>query len=112
MSVTSTNAPKRSRLSAALFAAILVPAAGVAFAQEQQSSTTSSPSTQATNTLDKVTVTGSRIKRAEIEGPAPVTIVTAEDIEKRRFPRTGRPEQHHEFFLGRKGRLQREFSAA
>ena len=85
MSVTSTNAPKRSRLSAALFAAILVPAAGVAFAQEQQSSTTSSPSTQATNTLDKVTVTGSRIKRAEIEGPAPVTIVTAEDIEKQGF---------------------------
>lgn len=35
--------------------------------------------------LDKVTVTGSRIKRAEIEGPAPVTIVTAEQIKKEGF---------------------------
>jgi outer membrane receptor protein involved in Fe transport len=31
-------------------------------------------------TLDKVTVTGSRIPRSEIEGAAPVTIVTAEQI--------------------------------
>ncbi len=36
-------------------------------------------------TLDKVTVTGSRIKRAEVEGPAPVVVVTAQDIEKQGF---------------------------
>src|SRR3546814_9369715 len=35
--------------------------------------------------LDRVTVTGSRIKRAEIEGPAPVTIITAEDLEQQGF---------------------------
>lgn len=33
-------------------------------------------------TLDTVTVTGSRIKRSEVEGPAPVTIITAEQIKK------------------------------
>jgi iron complex outermembrane receptor protein len=32
------------------------------------------------STLDTVTVTGSRIPRAEIEGPAPITVMTAEEI--------------------------------
>ena len=84
MSVRNTNALKRSRLSAALIAAMVVPFAGTAFAQEQQA-TANTQSSQATSTLDKVTVTGSRIKKAEIEGPAPVTVITAEDIEKQGF---------------------------
>jgi len=33
-------------------------------------------------TLDRVTVTGSNIRRADIEGPAPVLVVTAADIER------------------------------
>lgn len=66
----------------ALIAALVVPATG-AMAQEAQQS--SSPSSDSTSTLDKVVVTGSRIKRAEIEGPAPVTVITAEDIEKQGF---------------------------
>ena len=87
MSVRNTISPKRNLLSAALFAAILIPASGAAFAQaeqdEEQQST--APATSQTTNLDKVTVTGSRIKRAEIEGPAPVTVVTAADIEKQGF---------------------------
>ena len=55
MSVRNTNAPKRSRLSAALIAAIVVPFAGTAFAQEASES---SQQAQSTSTLDKVTVTG------------------------------------------------------
>lgn len=35
--------------------------------------------------LEKVVVTGTHIKRAEIEGPAPVTVITAEDIKKQGF---------------------------
>lgn len=35
--------------------------------------------------LDTVTVTGSRIPRSEIEGPAPVLTITAEDIARRGF---------------------------
>lgn len=71
---------QRSRLSAALLAAMLVPVATNAFAQEEGGT----ESSQATD-IDKVVVTGSRIKRAEIEGPAPVTVITAEDIEQQGF---------------------------
>ncbi len=35
--------------------------------------------------LDAVLVTGSRIARAQVEGPAPVTVITAEDIRKQGF---------------------------
>jgi outer membrane receptor protein involved in Fe transport len=34
------------------------------------------------NELDRVVVTGSRIKRVEIEGPAPVVVITREDIDR------------------------------
>jgi len=79
MNLKCTSAPVRNRLSAALFAAMLLPLASSAFAQDTQ------PSTDGAQTLDRVTVTGSRIKRAEIEGPAPVTVITAADIEKQGF---------------------------
>ena len=36
-------------------------------------------------TLDTVTVTGSRIKRAQIEGPTPVAVITAEQMKKEGF---------------------------
>jgi outer membrane receptor protein involved in Fe transport len=38
-----------------------------------------------TEQLEKVTVTGSHIPRAQIEGPAPITIVSARDIAERGF---------------------------
>lgn len=46
---------------------------GVAFAQESQS--------HDATTLDRLTVTGSRIKRAEIEGPLPVIVMDRASIE-------------------------------
>ncbi|WP_454830259.1 TonB-dependent receptor plug domain-containing protein [Pseudoxanthomonas wuyuanensis] len=82
MTIRNSLSPKRSRLTMALVTALIVPATG-AMAQEVQQST--APSSDSTATLDKVVVTGSRIKRAEIEGPAPVTVITAEDIEKQGF---------------------------
>lgn len=36
-------------------------------------------------TLDNVVVTGSRIKRSEVEGPAPVNVITGEQIRKEGF---------------------------
>lgn len=42
---------------------------GVVYAQES------------TTDLDRIEVTGSRIKRAEIEGPSPITVITRADIE-------------------------------
>ncbi|MCD7097752.1 TonB-dependent receptor [Stenotrophomonas sp. MMGLT7] len=45
----------------------------------------SAASAQETKDLDQVTVTGSRIARAEVEGPAPVTVITAQEIQKQGF---------------------------
>jgi iron complex outermembrane recepter protein len=85
MSARLSITPKRSRLSAALFTAMLLPIAGAAMAQDQAPEASQSASTEAATNLDKVVVTGSRIKRAEIEGPTPVTVITADDIEKQGF---------------------------
>lgn len=88
MNVRNSAALKRSRLSAALFAALMVPMASVAIAQEADTQdppeAPASQNSEAT-TLDKVVVTGSRIKRAEVEGPSPVIVITAAEIEKQGF---------------------------
>src|SRR3954454_16171351 len=83
---------KRNRLSTALFAAMLLPLTGAAFAQdsaEEAPATPASSSSQGTTNLDKVTVVGSRIKRSELEGPAPVTVVTRADIDREGFQTVG-----------------------
>ncbi|KAF1710066.1 TonB-dependent receptor [Pseudoxanthomonas kalamensis DSM 18571] len=77
---------KRNRLCSAMLAAMVVSAGTPAFAQEtEQAETETTTTSQTTQTLDKVEVTGSRIKRTEIEGPAPVVVLTADDIEKEGF---------------------------
>ncbi|WP_187775696.1 TonB-dependent receptor plug domain-containing protein [Luteimonas suaedae] len=83
----------RNALASALALALFPPFAALAQAQDAQQPP---PAEQAgapaetgpdenARTLDTVTVTGSRIKRAEIEGPAPVTIITGEQIRKEGF---------------------------
>src|SRR3546814_3728257 len=62
---------KPNRLSVALFAALALPVAGTAFAQdaadqeEEQATAAPAQASEETTELDRVTVTGSRIKRAE-----------------------------------------------
>ena len=86
MSVRKKTALQRSRLAAALVAALFVPVIGTAAAQDAQDDEEDTTTSQSqTATLDKVTVTGSRIKRAEVEGPAPVTVITAAEIEREGF---------------------------
>ena len=72
----------RSPLTLALAAAMILPTA--AFAQ-----TSNAPAQQqeedSAKTLEKVEVVGSRIKRAQVEGPSPVTIISAEQIEAQGF---------------------------
>ena len=85
-------APKRSRLTAALLTSLMLPA-GLAAAQEPQQDNDAAPAvaqsgSSATN-LDRVSVVGSRIKRAEIEGPAPVTVITRADIDREGFQTVG-----------------------
>ena len=78
MSVRKPAVLKKSRLSAAMLAAILMPAAASALAQDTEESS----SQEATN-LEKVVVTGSLIPQTELETFVPVTIITAEDIKAR-----------------------------
>lgn len=72
--------PKRRHLASAILASLLLP--GMALAQ---SSTDTADTSSAPKELDKVMVTGSRIARASTEGPAPVVVITAEEIQKQGF---------------------------
>src|SRR3546814_6653190 len=63
---------KPNRLSIALFAVLALPVAGTAFAQdaadqqeEEQAAAAPAQASEDTTELDRVTVTGSRIKRSE-----------------------------------------------
>ena len=70
---------KKRLLSRAVQAALLLTLPGAAYAQ--QADQPQDPATQQSSTLDSVVVTGSRIPRAQVEGPAPVSVITAEDIQ-------------------------------
>jgi iron complex outermembrane receptor protein len=74
----------RSKLTVALMATLVSVAAMPASAQDQSSSQDTADQPASTE-LDKVVVTGSRIKKVDIEGPAPVTVITADDIERQGF---------------------------
>lgn len=84
MPVRNTRALKRNRLCAALFAAFVLPVTAAAAQETQQEQEQASAPAKAQN-LDKVVVTGSRISRVDVEGPSPVTVITAADIEKEGF---------------------------
>lgn len=80
-----TRQPVRARrgaLAPALAAAIAMTIAAGAHAQEQAPPP---PSDGDAVELDGVVVTGSRIKRSQVEGPSPVTIITDEDLQKQGF---------------------------
>ncbi|QCO68779.2 TonB-dependent receptor [Luteimonas yindakuii] len=79
-------APRLNTLSIAL-SMVMLATAPTAFAQDQ--SEQSRPASTQASTLDTVTVVGSRIKRAEIEGPAPVTVITRADIDREGFQTVG-----------------------
>src|SRR5207342_115569 len=90
MMSSNTRRLERSRLSAALFAALLMPAAGVAMAQDAAQPTPAQPTAdqaatgKATN-LDKIVVTGSLIPQTTLETAKPVMIITAQDLKARGF---------------------------
>ena len=85
MSYAKHLVPRSNQLSAALMAALVSTVALPVFAQDSATSS----STEAARTLDTVTVVGSRIKRAEIEGPAPVTVISREQIDREGFQTVG-----------------------
>ncbi|HEY0660209.1 MAG TPA: TonB-dependent receptor [Lysobacter sp.] len=74
---------RRNALTLALITTLFT--AVPAHAQEAAAAEASKEPEAKAKTLDGVTVTGSRIKRAEIEGPAPVTVITSKDMEAAGF---------------------------
>ena len=106
MSGRNTRSQSRNRLSAAVLAAIILPMAGTAFAQDagtatdepqQQSATADSADAE---TLDKVVVTGSLIPRSQLETATPVTTITASDIRARGFTSVSDALQKSTFATG------------
>ena len=95
MSVRNTNALKRSRLTAALFTA-LVPLAGNVLAQDAGQDQGAPRATE----LDKVVVTGSLIPQTQKETFTPVTIISAEDIKARGFNSVSDVLQQSSFATG------------
>lgn len=81
--------PRLNQLSMAVAGAMLLTVAVPAFAQEADDETTVTTGSSPASTLDTVTVVGSRIKRAEIEGPAPVTVISREQIDREGFQTVG-----------------------
>ncbi|MDB6163632.1 MAG: TonB-dependent receptor [Xanthomonadaceae bacterium] len=84
---------ERSRLSAALFAALVMPVTGLALAQnaappqttpDQAPDQTTPASTKAAN-LDKIVVTGSLIPQTTLETAKPVLVISAQDLKTRGF---------------------------
>jgi iron complex outermembrane recepter protein len=73
-------------MGSALSAAVAMALAGNASAQDQEPQAPQQTQEASTSsTLDRVTVTGSRIARANVEGPAPVVVITSEEIERQGF---------------------------
>jgi iron complex outermembrane recepter protein len=75
---------KTNRLRDAVTVALTAGAAslassGAAFAQSANDGQTASG--QQTTTLDRIEVTGSRIRRTEVEGPNPITVVSRADMQ-------------------------------
>lgn len=73
-----------SKLTGAIKFALFVGTAsmatsGLAFAQDQEQG--QEEAAQDTTTLDRIQVTGSRIKRADVEGALPVTVINRADID-------------------------------
>jgi iron complex outermembrane recepter protein len=75
------STPRRHRLATAVHACLLFAVPALASAQ-QDSATSAATAQEEARTLDTVQVTGTRIKRAAVEGKLPVQTLSREDIER------------------------------
>lgn len=75
----------RNALASALALALFVPIAAQAQTTPPDAAALDVEANKAPTEVDEVVVTGSRIKRAEIEGPAPVTVISAAQIKAEGF---------------------------
>ena len=73
----------RRPLTLALAMALALPLSAPAFAQDEADDDATETSTE--QKLERITVTGSNIKRSTVEGPAPVTMISRDQLEKEGF---------------------------
>jgi iron complex outermembrane recepter protein len=90
MNLETNRKLRRDRLTSAILATLLIPFSGAVFAQQsaepkEDEQEQAQASSQNATELQKIQVIGSRIKRAEIEGPSPVTIISTDQLEKEGF---------------------------
>jgi iron complex outermembrane receptor protein len=71
---------KRNKLALALAGLLLAPVASTAFAQSAQ--TSDNADQQSAKQLQTITVTGSAVPRIDVETPSPVTVLTAQQIQR------------------------------
>jgi outer membrane receptor protein involved in Fe transport len=77
--------PLATAIAATLFGFVATVVSPPTQAQAAAAPDATAPADPQASTLDAIEVTGSRIPRAQIEGPAPVTVMTAEDIRANGF---------------------------
>lgn len=75
----------RRPLTMALAMALALPICAPTWAQETDDDDAEQASQSSEQALEKIVVTGSNIKRASVEGPAPVTVISREQLEKEGF---------------------------
>ncbi|MET0130453.1 MAG: TonB-dependent receptor [Stenotrophomonas chelatiphaga] len=83
--MTNRKLLSRNPLSFALASVLVVSAIAPVYAQEAGNEAGGKNAT----TLDRVSVVGSRIKRTDVEGPAPVTVISRAEIDREGFQTVG-----------------------
>ena len=81
MTSRGINDPKRSWLKLIVLASSI----GLALNSWAQDADTDGDEDEESSDLDRLVVTGSRIGRTDVEGPSPVTVLTADEIEREGF---------------------------
>ncbi len=71
---------RKTTLAAAIACGIFGYAATTASVRAQEQATPTTSEEPSSTSLEAIVVTGSRIPRAQVEGPAPITVLTAADI--------------------------------
>ncbi|HWE46147.1 MAG TPA: TonB-dependent receptor [Caulobacteraceae bacterium] len=87
MTVQSTKS--RLLASATIAFALAASFGGVAFAADGQSDQANATDTSKTSTVSEIVVTGSRIKRSATDSPAPIDLLSKQDLVDRGFTNAG-----------------------
>ncbi|MFD0726859.1 TonB-dependent receptor plug domain-containing protein [Lysobacter brunescens] len=84
---SNSRALRRCQLTTAILSTLLI--SGMAFAQDNTSNSGAQQGQEEnkdeSGNLDRIVVTGSRIKRSEVEGPSPVTVISTEQLQREGF---------------------------